>query len=74
MPERIGHDRLKRIIAAGGMGVVYEAVQEDPRRAVALKVMKQGVRVAVHAAAFRVRVTESSPGSVIPVSSGNSPP
>ena len=36
----IGHYRLKREIAAGGMGVVYEAVQENPRRVVAVKVMR----------------------------------
>jgi serine/threonine protein kinase len=43
IPEKIGHYRIKRVIAAGGMGVVYEAVQEQPRRTVALKVIKQGI-------------------------------
>ena len=43
IPDRIGHYRIKRIIAAGGMGVVYEAVQEHPRRTVALKIIKQGI-------------------------------
>ena len=43
IPEKIGHYHLKRVIAAGGMGVVYEAVQEHPRRTVALKIMKQGI-------------------------------
>jgi serine/threonine protein kinase len=41
--KRIGNYRLKRIIGVGGMGTVYEAVQEHPRRAVALKVMKPGI-------------------------------
>jgi len=43
IPEQIGHYRIKRIIAAGGMGVVYEAIQEHPRRTVALKIVKQGI-------------------------------
>jgi serine/threonine protein kinase/Tfp pilus assembly protein PilF len=43
MPKEIGHYRVKRIIAAGGMGVVYEAVQEQPRRTVALKIMRHGI-------------------------------
>ena len=43
LPERIGRYRVKRVIAAGGMGVVYEAVQERPHRTVALKVMRPGV-------------------------------
>ncbi len=41
--ERIGQYRLKRVIAAGGMGVVYEAMQDHPRRPVAVKIMKHGV-------------------------------
>ncbi|MHC4732580.1 MAG: serine/threonine protein kinase, partial [Planctomycetota bacterium] len=40
---KIGHYSIKRVIAAGGMGVVYEAIQEHPRRTVALKIMKQGI-------------------------------
>jgi len=43
IPVQIGHYRIKRIIAAGGMGVVYEAVQEHPRRTVALKIIKKGI-------------------------------
>ncbi|UCG32036.1 MAG: serine/threonine protein kinase [Phycisphaerales bacterium] len=43
MPQRIGRFHIKRIIASGGMGTIYEALQERPRRAVAVKVMKQGV-------------------------------
>jgi len=34
---------IKRVIGEGGMGVVYEALQQSPRRTVALKMMKQGV-------------------------------
>jgi len=41
LPERIGSYRIRRIIAAGGMGTVYEAEQTHPHRTVALKVMKR---------------------------------
>ena len=38
--DRIGPCTIRRTIAAGGMGVVYEADQEKPRRRVALKVLR----------------------------------
>jgi serine/threonine protein kinase/Tfp pilus assembly protein PilF len=34
---------IRRVIGEGGMGVVYEALQQSPRRTVALKMMKRGV-------------------------------
>ena len=40
---RIGHYELTRVIAAGGMGTVYEAIQENPHRTVAVKVMRRGI-------------------------------
>ena len=40
---RIGQYLIKRVISSGGMGTVYEAVQEQPERAVAVKVMNQGL-------------------------------
>jgi tetratricopeptide (TPR) repeat protein/tRNA A-37 threonylcarbamoyl transferase component Bud32 len=40
---RISRYRIRREIASGGMGTVYEAVQEQPHRTVALKVMRRGV-------------------------------
>ena len=43
LPKRIGPYRIKSVIAAGGMGTVYEATQEHPRRTVAVKVMNQGI-------------------------------
>ena len=40
IPRSIGPYSIKQIIDSGGMGTVYLAVQEQPRRTVALKVMK----------------------------------
>ncbi len=42
-PERIGRYRVVRRIGEGGMGTVFEAVQENPQRTVALKVIHAGV-------------------------------
>ena len=42
VPESIGHYRILRLVAQGGMGAVYEAEQEKPHRIVALKVIKPG--------------------------------
>jgi non-specific serine/threonine protein kinase/serine/threonine-protein kinase len=39
---RIGRYELRRVIASGGMGTVYEAVQDHPHRLVALKVLRRG--------------------------------
>jgi len=42
--ERIGQFRLRRLLGEGGMGVVWEAVQEGPvRRRVALKRIQPGM-------------------------------
>src|SRR5688572_32547664 len=37
LPERIGRYRVIRLLGEGGMGSVYEAEQDSPRRRVALK-------------------------------------
>jgi len=39
-PETIGRYRIIRTLGQGGMGTVYEAVQDHPQRAVALKVIR----------------------------------
>src|SRR5687767_7078934 len=42
-PSTIGRYRILRVIDEGGMGRVYEAEQAEPRRTVALKVIKHGL-------------------------------
>src|SRR5215468_3470847 len=42
IPSRIGRYSILRILGEGGMGTVYEAEQESPKRAVALKVIRAG--------------------------------
>src|SRR5881392_3874367 len=40
---KIGRYKITRLIGEGGMGAVYEAEQDQPRRTVALKVIKPGL-------------------------------
>ncbi len=40
LPSRIAGFSVRRRIASGGMGVVYEATQDEPRRTVAIKVIR----------------------------------
>jgi serine/threonine protein kinase/thiol-disulfide isomerase/thioredoxin len=42
-PAKIGPYVIKRVIASGGMGTVYEAMQENPRRPAAVKVVKRSM-------------------------------
>ena len=39
---RLGHDEVLEVIGQGGMGTVYKAEQDSPRRTVALKVVRPG--------------------------------
>ncbi len=41
--QRIGRYRIRRVLGAGGMAVVFEAEQDQPRRPVALKLMRRGL-------------------------------
>ncbi len=43
VPERIGQYDIIRKIGEGGMGTVFEARQETPRRTVALKILRPGL-------------------------------
>lgn len=53
LPQRIGPYRVIRVIGEGGMGIVYEAEQENPRRRVALKVIRPGMMSATLLRRFR---------------------
>lgn len=46
MPSAIGRYRILGLLGEGGMGAVYEAEQDQPRRTVALKVIKPGFAAA----------------------------
>lgn len=53
-PQRIGAYELLRPLGSGGMGTVYEAIQEEPRRKVALKLMHASVGDAFAQRRFRL--------------------
>jgi len=52
IPDVIGHYRIIRLLGEGGMGAVYEAEQETPRRTVALKIIKPGYGSPAHLRRF----------------------
>ncbi|MBK7876210.1 MAG: serine/threonine protein kinase [Planctomycetes bacterium] len=53
LPDRIGRYAVLRVLGEGGMGSVYEALQDEPRRSVALKVMRAAASSKEHFARFR---------------------
>ncbi len=55
--RRLGPYSLRRCLASGGMGAVYEAEQEHPRRTVALKVLRADVASEELERRFRVEAS-----------------
>src|SRR4051812_31230059 len=53
VPEKIGPYRILRKLGEGGMGTVYEAEQDSPRRVVAVKILRQGLVSASLLSRFR---------------------
>jgi eukaryotic-like serine/threonine-protein kinase len=53
-PSVIGRYRIIRLIGEGGMGAVYEAEQEEPRRIVAVKMLRFGLATPDHLRRFRL--------------------
>jgi len=52
-PERIGPYLVVREVGRGGMGIVYEAQQENPKRRVAVKIVRSGFLNAALVSRFR---------------------
>jgi non-specific serine/threonine protein kinase/serine/threonine-protein kinase len=53
LPPFIGRYRVIRLLGEGGMGTVYEAEQDEPRRVVALKVIRPGLATPERLRRFR---------------------
>ena len=58
-PHWIAGFRVIRKLGEGGMGIVYEVEQQDPRRSVALKVIRGGRNVDEHAVRLFQREAQS---------------
>lgn len=53
-PAVVGRYRILRRVGEGGMGTVYEAEQDNPRRTVALKVIRPGLTSRQHLKRFEL--------------------
>ncbi|MCP3904971.1 MAG: protein kinase [Planctomycetes bacterium] len=53
LPSEIGGYRIHRVLGSGGMATVYAALQQRPRRTVAIKVMRTAAATEVAARRFR---------------------
>lgn len=53
VPRQVGPYEVQRLLGTGGMASVYAALQKQPRRTVALKVMKAGIAQSRGEAALR---------------------
>ena len=62
LPEAIGRYRILRLVGEGGMGSVYEAEQDHPRRIVALKIIRPGLTSA-EMLPLRARVAGARPAA-----------
>src|SRR5688572_13775480 len=58
-PSTIGDYRVLRRIGEGGMGTVFEAEQQEPRRRVALKVLRQPLAMSEDAVGLFRRETQA---------------
>ena len=56
IPRNIGGDEIIEILGEGGMSVVYTAMQEHPRRKVAIKVLRGGIFSPTAARRFHLEV------------------
>ncbi|MCO6436716.1 MAG: tetratricopeptide repeat protein [Phycisphaerae bacterium] len=57
VPERLGRYKIRRLVGSGGMGLIFEAEQDEPRRLVAVKVLQPGILSPARARRFDMEAT-----------------